>query len=216
MALTQSRLPFLPRLREHRDVRRYRQYLLEGNVLARSAPLLPHLERLPIMVQPVAGGPALALLVALEMSPRIRLVSPPSSGRALIMRQLCLQWAHGIALPQARLPFLYHLCANEPPTTPPFEIIRRELSGLGFEHNELMIKRSLAAGMWLFLLEGLDELDAEHQKVWAQWLTSCSERYPALATVVSTGPLGQQWTYFDDWQIVGWDTSARADEDRAA
>ncbi len=211
MALTQPRLPFLPRLREHRDVRRYRQHLLEGNVLARAATLLPHLQRLPITVQPAAGGPAVSLLVALELSPRIRLISGPSSGRALIMRQLCLQWAHGIALPQTRLPFLYHLPANEPPTTPPFDIIQRELSGLGFEHNELMIKRSLAAGMWLFLLEGWDELDREHQQIWARWLTACSERYPALATVVSTGPLAPQWTYFDDWEIVGWDSRSSAD-----
>jgi hypothetical protein len=214
MALNQSRLPFLPRLREHRDVRRYRQHLLEGNVLARSAPLLPHLDRLPLMVQPAAGGPAMSLLAALELSPRIRLVSLPSSGRSLILRQLCLQWAHGIALPQVRLPFLYHLPANEPPTTPPFEIIRREFSLLGFEHNELMIKRGLAAGMWLFLLEGWDQMDAEHQTVWARWLTACAERYPALATVVSTGPLGQQWTYFDDWQIVGWEASAKIMQSR--
>ena len=205
MALTQSRFPFLPRFRDYRDTRRYRQHLLEDNVLTRSAPLLPHLERVPLLVRPAGGGEAVALLTALESSPRIRLVSPPSSGRSLILRQLCLSWARGAGLPQARLPFLYHLPANEPPSTPPFAIIRREFGDLGFEQDELMIKRGLAAGLWLFLLEGWDELDSQHQAVWMGWLTACAERYPALATVVTTGPVAQRWLHFDDWLLVGWD-----------
>lgn len=204
MALTQSRLPFLPRFRDHRDVRRYRQHLLENNVLTRSAPLLPHLERLPILVQPASGGAAVTLLSALEESPRMRIVSLPSTWRSLVLRQLCLQWAHGQGLTQARLPFLYHLPAHEPPTTPPLKLLHREFQALGFNHDELMIKRGLAAGLWLLLLEGWDELNLERQKSWTHWLTSCAERYPALATVVVTGPIDQGWAYFEDWNIVKW------------
>ena len=201
MALTSSRLPFLPRVREGRYLRRYRQYLLEENVLTRSAPLLPHLERLPLLVQPIAGGEAVSLAEALKNSPKIRLVSAASTMRDLISRQLCLHWAQGKQISQA-FPLLYRLAAVQSSNITPLHLLQREFQTRGFDHDELTIKRGLAAGLWLFLLEGWDELAPDQQSAWATWLQTCADRYPALAAVVVTGPMEQSWPAFEDWVVV--------------
>lgn len=201
MALTSSRLPFLPRVREGRYLRRYRQYLLEHNVLTRSAPLLPHLERLPLLVQPAGGGESVALAEAIKTSPKIRLVSAAATARDLISRQLCLHWAQGQPISQA-FPVLYHLPITNSTHVTPITLLQREFQTLGFDHDELTIKRGLAAGLWLFLLEGWDELAPDHQSAWATWLQTCADRYPALAAVVVTGPMQQSWPAFEDWVVV--------------
>ena len=200
MALS-LRLSWLPRWRDRRQGQRYKQYLLEGNVLVRSAPLLPHLERLPLQVQAAMGGEALPLSAALDTSPRIRLISPPSSGRRLVIRQLCLQWAQGHTLAHNRVPLLLNL----QPTIPPLDLICRELALLGFEHDPLVVKRMLAAGMWLVLIEGWEELPATDQLRWQEWCNGVAARYPMLALVVVTGPLAEPWAMFEDWNITGWD-----------
>jgi hypothetical protein len=204
MALTSSRLPFLPRVREGRHLRRYRQYLLEANVLAHSAPLLAHLDRLPLAVQPLAGGGAAPLIDAVQHAPRIRLVSPPSPSRELILRQLCLRWAQGQPIQQS-FPVLYHLDGAHDRQPTPIQIIQREFARLGFEHDELTIKRGLAAGLWLFLLDGWDGLCADQQARWSTWLKTCAERYPAMACVIVTGPLAAPWPAFEDWAVADWD-----------
>ncbi|HYF62957.1 MAG TPA: hypothetical protein VD886_09110 [Herpetosiphonaceae bacterium] len=202
MALTSSRLPFLPRVREGRHLRRYRQYLLEDNILAHSAPLLAHLDRLPLRVQPQAGGAAVPLIEAAQLAPRIRLVSPPSPGRELILRQLCLRWAQGQPIQQT-FPVLYNLHADCDQSVMPLQIIQREFARLGFEHDDLTLKRGIAAGLWLFLLDGWDTLGCEAQARWAGWLKTCADRYPAMACVVVTGPQ-PAWPGFEDWAVADW------------
>jgi hypothetical protein len=96
MALSPSQGMFWPRLREQKHLRRYRQQLLERNLLTRSTPLLAHLERLPLTVQPARQEPPgarLPLAQALAQAPRIRIVSQVRAERSLIVRQLCLHWA---------------------------------------------------------------------------------------------------------------------------
>ncbi len=204
MAFTSSRITWLPRWRDRRQGRRYRTYLLEGNVLVRSQPLLPHLERLPLLVEPDSADMALPLHEALLHTPHIRLVGAPSSGRRLALRQLCLRWAQGEPLPQNGIPLLYQIPAAADPHTKPLDYLCHELASLGFEHDGLVVKRMLAAGMWLLLIEGLDRLEPQARTVWQRWLQQSVIRYPALSIVVADTPTVEPWPMFSDWRLVGW------------
>ncbi|MCA0352140.1 MAG: hypothetical protein LCH85_09105 [Chloroflexi bacterium] len=202
MALATFRLNFLPRLRDGRQIRRYRHHLLEGESLVGSQPLLPHLQRLPLQFQQVEGGPSMTLRDALRETPRLALIEPGS--RSLAMRQLCLQWARGAQLPTAYLPLLYQVQQPLSRLTQPLHLLHQEIEKLGFAMTELAVKRGLAAGLWLLLIEGWDQLNQSDQQRWSNWVSSWLERYPALSMMLSTSKPQTIPHQFALWHSVQW------------
>ncbi|MFD3162905.1 NACHT domain-containing protein [Herpetosiphon sp. NSE202] len=202
MALATFRLNFLPRLRDGRQIRRYRHHLLEGEALVGSQPLLPHLQRLPLQFQQVEGGPSMTLRDALRETPRLALIEPGS--RSLAMRQLCLQWARGAQLPTAYVPLLYRVQQAANHSIQPLQLLHQQMEQLGFAINELVVKRGLAAGVWLLLIEGWDQLKPNEQQRWSTWISAWLERYPALSMMLATSKPQTIPNQFALWHSVQW------------
>ncbi|WP_110513096.1 NACHT domain-containing protein [Herpetosiphon llansteffanensis] len=202
MALATFRLNFLPRLRDGRQIRRYRHHLLEGEALVGSQPLLPHLQRLPLQFQQVEGGPAMPLRDALRETPRLALIEPGS--RSLAMRQLCLQWARGAQLPTAYVPLFYRVQQTADHSIQPLQLLHQQMEQLGFAINELVVKRGLAAGVWLLLIEGWDQLKPNQQQRWSAWIGTWLERYPALSMMLATSKPQTIPDQFALWHSVQW------------
>lgn len=196
--MARSSFRFFPVVHEQRYVRRYREQLLHQNILAHSTPLLPHLERLPLLMYSAQHPEPLSLAEALRLSPRIRLVSDAHTAQTLILRQFCLHWAKNQALVQRIVPLLTRVPTTE---VPPEAVLRRTLQTFGFPADLLMLRRGLATGVWLLLLEGWSELAAERHDVWRDWVLTMGDRYPALSVVVATGPISEAWPDFDDWLV---------------
>ena len=200
MALTTFRLTFLPRLRDGRQVRRYRQYMLESNTLAPSTLLLKHLERLPLQVSPAKGGDMQTLRAALAINSQIRLIVRESSEGLLALKQLCLQWAYGMEIEHTYFPLLISLPQVSDHDTP-MMLLRNECDRLGFESDDLSLKRGLAAGIWLFLLDGWDDLDEPQKQKWSFWIEGCIQRFPAVCVVLPTVKTTPILNDFEPWKL---------------
>ena len=207
MALS-SRLNWLPRWRDRRQSRRYRSYFIDGNVLVHSTVLLPHLEQLELRVRRCDGsGDMVSLHEAVHETPRLRLVGSHMSGKRLALRQLCLQWVQGDNLPQDSMPLLHTFEAEPTVGSTPLNLLCHELASLGFVYEPLLVKRTLAAGMWTVMLEGWERLGGEWQANWQVWCEECVTRYPALTMIVAVPPQTPAWPQFTDWELCEWEQS---------
>ncbi|HEY1016146.1 MAG TPA: hypothetical protein VGE07_25785 [Herpetosiphonaceae bacterium] len=203
MALSPLQRLFWPRLREQQHLRRYRQHLLERNVLTRSTPLLSHLDRLPLTLRP-AGRDAErhSLAQALHSVHRIRIVNPLYGGRSLVLRQFCLHWAQERAQLDQCVPLLVDAAPGQ---GAPADVLLERLGEYGFDADILQLRRGLAGGQLVLLLDSWEALSAHEQAAWRDWLVGNAERYPAFTAVVITGPGSEPWPLFEDWLIDGWE-----------
>jgi hypothetical protein len=182
---------------DQRHVSRYRRRILEGRIVQ----LAPVTEDVPLALAacnaPERTYPLQELLLDI---PRIRITSPRAPERTQLLVQICREWASEelqlglakplmITLPEAR--------------RTPEQAIADAMDDAGFPDDLMSVRRSLASGHWLLLLDGWDRLPAAAREQWRDWLVETVERYPGLPVVVATGPDDQaRWNGLHGWELA--------------
>jgi hypothetical protein len=182
---------------DQRKVSRYRRRILDGRIIqlkaaAEDGPLALVLGNAPEHAYP--------LQELLADTPRIRITSPRVPERTQLLVQICQQWAGEELVLGLAKPLLITL--PEARRTPE-QAIADAMDEAGFPDDLMSVRRSLASGHWLLLLDGWDRLPAAAREQWRDWLVETVERYPGLPVVVATGPDDQaRWNGLQGWELA--------------
>lgn len=180
--------PFRPptgMILSQRQINRYRQRLSHGGRLSPETDLR---QAFLLLMRDAGASGSLKLedLVCTDI-PRLCIVSPPCAERSLLFRLLCLRWAYGDLPNLKRVPLLLPLPQLG---GAPEQAVAMAMGRAGFHASLMAVRRGLAAGQWLLLVDGWDALAQPRQEEWSKWLLQVLHCYPALAVIVAAGPGG--------------------------